>query len=137
MTSEEGGTLDVVPPSRPSRFDWLHASWLLGCSIAGFVALFFLPLDTNLVARFAIAMGIGSAFAIALLRFMNVVRDARLWRACRHLPRTIDFTQDDDGHFVAFVQALDGDVRALELPEGYDPREDEGRLLFDLLELER
>jgi hypothetical protein len=124
---------DEMLPRRPSRFDWLHASWLLSCTVAGFVGLFFLPRDTPLAARFAVALGIGACGALALMRFMQVVRDEHLWRMCRHLPRSISIDRQLDGTMVAFVETLEGEPKVLELPDDYDPREDEGRRLFELL----
>ena len=120
-------------PRRPSRFDWLHASWLLLCTIAGFVALFFLPMDTPLLARFALALGIGATGGMALLRFTRVLFDERLWRQVRHLPAKLHIEQQDDGAIVCFFERLDGEPGVLTLPEDYDPREDEGRHLFELL----
>jgi hypothetical protein len=132
--SDTGDTVLRVPlPRRPGRFDWLHASWLVTCSIAGFVALFFLPLDTALWARFMLALGIGATSAIALQRFMQLLFDERLWRMVRHLPRSIQIERQTDGSMIAFVERLDGEPRLVTLPEGYDPNDDEGRHLFELL----
>lgn len=128
--------LDVPLPSRPSRFHWLHASWLVLCSIAGFVALFFLPEQTALWARFSIALAIGAIGGIAMTRLTRVILDERLWRMCRHLPRRLQIEQQSDGSLVCFFERLDGEPGVFTLPEGYDPREDEGRQLFELLGIE-
>lgn len=106
------------------------------CTIAGFVGLFFLPLDTPWLARIAVALGIGCTGALSLMRFAKVVADERLWQHVRHLPARIHIEQQDE-RIVCFFERIDGEPGVLTLPEGYDPREDEGRHLFELLGVER
>jgi len=137
VTSDELDSLpDAMLPRRPTRFDWLHAGWLLTCVVAGFVGLFFLPPDTPLAARFAVALSIGACGALGFMRFAKVLADERLWRWCRHLPCSISLEKQLDGTTIAFVQTIDGEPKIATLPDDYDPHEDGPERLFELLGIE-
>jgi len=120
-------------PRRPNRYDWAHATWLCTCTIAGFVGLFFLPHDVALWVRLVLSLGIGSTGGYALTKMMRAIADERIWKQVRHLPAKLHIEGQDDGSIVCFFERVDGEPGVLTLPENYDPREDEGRHLFELL----
>jgi hypothetical protein len=122
-----------MPPTPPGRFGWLGAIVVLVSGITAQVALYFLPHDTAFWDRMLLAVSVGLLAGMAFAQFLRTLRRQRDWRLVRHLPAKIQMERQDDGRIVAFVETLDGEPLVLTLPEGYDPREDNGRHLLELL----
>lgn len=118
---------------RPSRFLWAFTGTVAFAGIAAQVCMWFLPHDYSWWQRIILAVCVGLLCGSALAQFSRVVQDERMWRAMRHLPVTIGVEEQEDGTRIAFVTQVDGSPRLLTLPEGYDPREDDGRRLLELL----
>lgn len=120
-------------PSPPGLHLWTVSIVMLVAGVTAQVSLYFLPHDTALWDRMVLAFTVGVLSGMALFRFTRTLHEQRFWQSARHLPKSIQVEQQDDGSIVAFVETLDGEPRIVTLPEGYDPREDEGRRLFELL----
>lgn len=122
-----------MPPRRPHWREWvLPVVWVL----AGFgaqVCVWLLPRSTPAELRIGLGASLGLLFGSAFIHLMQVAQRERLWRACRQLPASITVEQQDDGTIVAFVTRVDGEPAIVTLPEGYDPREDGGKQMMELI----
>lgn len=102
-------------------------SWLIiGVGSLALITLALTWLLPDYVVSVVNGLAAGVLIGIAFWEAAWLRRDAKTRKLTDHLPLNINANVDDDGKVTAIVERRNGELVSIELPEGYDPREDNG-----------
>lgn len=97
------------------------------CSAIGIVEAY-LGLAVGAHALVVIGVALVAMLVVAVVHGRLI--QIRFERAVAELPESVFLQRGPEGNLIAVVTKQGGGVAVVSLPEGYDPREDNGRLLL-------